>query len=187
MSLERLTAELIANDDWRMQCLAAARELRLDDWFVAAGFVRNLIWDHLHRYEQRTPLNDVDVVFLDRADVSAKAENVLEERLRRAHPEINWQVRNQARMHLRNGHYPYADTSDAIGHFPEMATCTGVRLNARGEIGICAPYGLEQNWALKLSANRRAGYPGSLFNHRVRQKQWLDRWPRLDVAWESED
>jgi hypothetical protein len=186
MHLERLTRELIAADHWRMECLAAVRSLNLQDGFIAAGFVRNLVWDHLHGYEHRTPLNDVDVVFFNRADKSSETERFVEEWLQLSYPEANWQVRNQARMHLHNGHAPYSSTAEAIAHFPEMATCVGIRLNARDQLEICAPHGLEQIWELKLSPNHKSGYPMSVFHDRVRKKQWLERWPNLDVDWNHE-
>lgn len=49
-----------------MQLLTAVASLALPDCYVAAGCVRSLVWDHLYGYK-RTPLNDVDVVFFDRA------------------------------------------------------------------------------------------------------------------------
>jgi hypothetical protein len=40
---------LIASDDRRMRVLHAVRDLGLPDCWVAAGFVRTRVWDHLHR------------------------------------------------------------------------------------------------------------------------------------------
>ncbi len=44
---------LIKQDPLRMQvldCVAQYSQLDLPQCYVAAGFVRNLVWDHLHGY-----------------------------------------------------------------------------------------------------------------------------------------
>ncbi|NRB41337.1 MAG: nucleotidyltransferase family protein, partial [Pseudomonadales bacterium] len=51
---------LLQKDAMRMQVLTIVRELALSDCYVAAGFIRNLVWDDLHTCE--TALSDIDVV-----------------------------------------------------------------------------------------------------------------------------
>lgn len=36
---------------WFMPALEAVRSLHLNSWCIGAGAVRNLVWDHLHGYE----------------------------------------------------------------------------------------------------------------------------------------
>lgn len=50
---ERILA-WIRQDRWRMAALRQAREAALPDWWLAAGFVRNLVWDRLHGYTTAT-------------------------------------------------------------------------------------------------------------------------------------
>ncbi len=73
---------------------------------LAAGFVRNLVWDRLHGLVA-TPFTDIDVIYFDPADLSRETENRYEAELRILAPEYPWSVKNQARMHLRNGDKPY--------------------------------------------------------------------------------
>ncbi|WP_345198801.1 nucleotidyltransferase family protein [Kistimonas scapharcae] len=40
------------------------------DWFIGAVFLRNVIWDHLHRRPDATPLNNVDLVYFGLDDLS---------------------------------------------------------------------------------------------------------------------
>jgi hypothetical protein len=174
-------ADLIRADAFRMECLTAARSTALPDWLIVAGFVRNLIWDHLHRRYPRTPLNDVDLAYFDRTDLSADSERHIEARLVERNPEIRWQVRNQARMHIGNGHAPYRSTSDAISYFPELATCIGASLQDDGQVDIVAPHGINHSWALTIRANPKAGYPPSLVADRAAQKRWFDIWPDLRI------
>jgi len=72
--LQAQTEALLRADDQRMDCLRAARELALPDWALGAGFIRNLIWDHLHRKSVPTALNDIDLIYLDNADPDGLAE-----------------------------------------------------------------------------------------------------------------
>jgi uncharacterized protein len=89
-------------------------------------------------------------------------------------------------MHLRNGHAPYRDSAHAIEHWIETPTCVGVRIGRGRELAIVAPYGLVENWSLRVAPNPRIRYPAALFNQRVREKRWLEHWPRLQVCWPSE-
>ncbi|HEV2612571.1 MAG TPA: nucleotidyltransferase family protein [Noviherbaspirillum sp.] len=176
-----MTEALIRADKWRMDCLAVVKTAGLPDWLVVAGFVRNLIWDHLHGKTIPTPLNDVDVAIFDPSDLTPAMEQDIESILRSKRPKVNWQVRNQARMHLRNGHAPYRDTADAISYYPEQATCVGVRLSAASEVEVAAPFGLAHNWNLSITPNPKAGYVNSVFMDRVKSKRWLETWPALEV------
>ena len=65
---------LLRADPWRMAVLEAARELELPDWALGAGFLRNAVWDHLHGYGAPTPLADVELSFVDPADLSPERE-----------------------------------------------------------------------------------------------------------------
>jgi len=63
----------MASDPARMRILHSVRALDLPDCWVAAGFVRNCVWDHLHQRATSPLAGDVDVihpVYLDR--ISAK-------------------------------------------------------------------------------------------------------------------
>jgi hypothetical protein len=184
--LQAETVQLIQRDAWRMECLEAVESLGLPDWYIAAGFLRNAIWDAVHDKPERTPLSDVDVVYYDRGAPGAIDEAQVEAALKTRCPEVKWEARNQARMHLRNGHAPYRDSAHAIEHWIETPTCVGVRIGRGRELAIVAPYGLVENWSLRVAPNPRIRYPAALFNQRIREKRWLEHWPRLQVCWPSE-
>ena len=175
------TEALIRADDWRMDCHTVVKKTGLPDWLIVAGFVRNLIWDHLHGKTMATPLNDVDVAIFDPRDLTPAMEQDIESILRHMRPDVRWQVRNQARMHLRNGHAPYRNTTDAISYYPELETCIGVRLNSASRVEVVAPLGFEHNWKLSIAPNPKARYEQSVFRSRVKNKRWLETWPALRV------
>lgn len=123
------------------KALRIVAALDLPDCWIAAGFVRNLVWDHLHGISPPTPLNDIDVIYFAPGGTSPRAETEIEARLTGLFPHAAWQVKNQARMHLRNDHAQYASSSDAMAHFPETATAIGARLGSGGT-QIAAPLGI---------------------------------------------
>mgnify|MGYP001461346440 CR=1 FL=1 len=49
--------------------LHLVHSLGLPEACIAAGYVRNYIWDYLHGYTERTPLHDVDVLYYDPHDL----------------------------------------------------------------------------------------------------------------------
>src|SRR5262245_735899 len=104
---EARVVEVIAADARAITELAALRSLRLPDCWIAAGFVRNRVWDHLCGIVPARPVADVDVVYFDTGDPEGAREVAHESALRALSPRTPWQVRNQARMHLRHGDAPY--------------------------------------------------------------------------------
>lgn len=131
---------VIAADPLRMRCLTLVRALALPDCWVAAGFVRSAVWDHLHRRGRSALPADIDVIWFDQARCDAAVDAEIEARLRRADASLEWSVKNQARMHLHNGDRPYRTAADAMCHWPETATAIGVRLSEEGEIEVAAPW-----------------------------------------------
>jgi len=171
---------LLRPDAWRMKVLAAVAGLNLPDWYVAAGFVRNMVWDHLHGYPP-SALNDVDVVYFDKAGTHAKSPEQIRTALATVLPDVNWEVKNQACMHMRNGDPPYRSTADAMGFWPEKETAVGVRLTLAGSLEVAAPFGLGSLLAGCITHNPRR--LKSVFLERLERKKWLAKWPRLRVVW----
>src|SRR5262245_5572604 len=71
-ALERI----IRADERLWSILEAARDCDLPDWFVGAGVIRNVAWDHLHGYREPTPCADVDIAFFDPHDLSPARDRV---------------------------------------------------------------------------------------------------------------
>lgn len=165
-----------------MDCLREAAKLHLNDWYIGAGFVRNKIWDVLHGYEQRTPLNDVDVVYFDKTTADKDYDLALEQKLLAAKPGINWSVINLARIHLKYDQAPFRDSTHAISFWPEQPTCIGVRLEPDDEsLSFTAPFGIEVNFSLAVKPNLAANLPPDVYPTRIAAKQWDTIWPLLKI------
>ncbi len=175
-----LLEALVVADAERMACLRAVQVLPITAW-VGAGFVRSLVWDAL--CDVRTELDDVDVLWFA-PDRDADRDAQLEGMLRSVLPGVPWSVRNQARMHARNGDAPYRDVGHAMEHWPETATAVAVRLDGDGGVEVLAPFGLQDLWGCRVvptphmrqRADRRAVFAG-----RAVSKGWEKRWPGVVV------
>jgi len=159
-----------------MQLLQAVQALQLPDCFIAAGFVRNLVWDHLHGYTP-TSLNDVDVVYYDKQQQFVPED--IERKLARTLPDVNWQVKNQAVMHSRNQDPAYQNSTDAMRYWPEKETAVGARLNSNNQLELAAPFGVRSLLEGKLTHNPLRSK--AVFEQRLASKQWLKKWPKLQV------
>ncbi len=170
--------ELLLKDPVRMNVLSIVRSLNLPDCYVAAGFLRNLVWDSLYLTE--TKLNDVDVVFYDKSDSANLASQKITDQLNQTYPDISWDVKNQAFMHIRNGDEEYTSSLDAMSYWPEKETAIGAALSEDGSISIVSAFGLESLFNGKVSYNNKRSK--EVFLTRLASKQWLQRWPQLHLV-----
>ena len=173
---------LIAADPWRMDGLRAVRDLGLPDCWVGAGFVRALVWDFLHQYAEATPLDDVDVIYFDAGNTERSEERRYEEHLATRRPQVPWSVKNQARMHQRNGDQPYRDTSDALRHWLETPTAVAVRMADDEQLELLAPLGLDDLLAMRIAPTPHAlSRRQAAYRERVSAKPWARQWPRVEI------
>ena len=94
---------------------------------------------------------------------------------------LNWSVKNQARMYLRNNHESYLSLDDAMRRWPETATAVGIKLTDQGRIDVIAPHGLEDLFELKLRQSKYCD-DRAIFIKRIHDKKWLDRWKQLKIV-----
>jgi uncharacterized protein len=172
--------QLIQSDQWMMQVLRTVRDLHLSDWWIAAGFVRNAVWDAQHGYTERTPLEDIDVVYFDTQNTDEAQEKQIEQNLR-ATMHLPWSVKNQARMHIRNGDGPYHSSAEAIGKWIETPTCVGVRLENDDSLTLCAPIGIDDLLQGIVRPNPLCRRNPEAYIQRIQQKQWHTQWPLLNI------
>ena len=176
-----LVEAVMRADPWRMEALAEARRLALPDWGIGAGFVRNAVWDRLHGFEQPTPLADIDLLYFDASDLSPDRESICEAKLSGPNSGTPWEVRNQARMHLRNGDAPYRSTADALCYWLETVTAVAVRLETDDKLTVLAPLGLDDLMALRVRPTAAGRRRNAEYSQRMRAKAWPETWPGLRV------
>ncbi|MEP1444930.1 MAG: nucleotidyltransferase family protein [Paraglaciecola sp.] len=175
---EQRLISLLQSDNDRLAILEAVATLVLTDCWVAAGFVRNLVWDHLHKI--KTQLNDVDVIYYSQSDTQGQLAEHATRQLQQRLPNVNWQVKNQALMHKKRQHNCYLSSTDAMTFWPEKETAVAVKIDARGVITVNAPFGLSSLFAQQITFNPKADE--QVFRNRISQKSWLTIWPKLQVV-----
>lgn len=148
---------------------------RLDDvravapaW-VAAGAVRDTVWNGLFHVPDQPLPGDVDVVFHD----PTLDEGAIAAALASRRPDVRWEVVDQARI---------GDTRDlatSLARWPETATAVAVRLRDDDALDVIAPFGLDD--LLGCVARWNPAVDRSVFERRIVEKAWVARWPALRV------
>ncbi len=178
-------ASLVLADPWRRDVLRIARDRAGPEFWIGAGFVRNPVWDRLYGVAEE-PLADVDVIYFDPEDPDPIVREREWERLfGLAQPDVPWQVRNQARMHLVNGGAPATSLTEALEQWAETATAVAVRLTGAGGLDVAAPFGLSDLMERILRPPRMTSVGQAAMLDRARRKGWFRRWPDLTVKIES--
>ncbi|MCT9976725.1 nucleotidyltransferase family protein [Acinetobacter sp. I-MWF] len=155
--------------------------------YLSAGVIRNLVWSILHHQSYGFDQIEIDVIFYDLNDQQGLKEQHLTELLKQKFPNNEWDVVNQAYVHLWYktddgcSISQYQSLFDALSVWVETATAIAVRLLENDDIEIIAPFGLNDLFELKLRWNKRlVSYP--VFLARIQAKQFLTRWEKLLVV-----
>ncbi|AWE06907.1 hypothetical protein DCE79_05620 [Lysinibacillus sp. 2017] len=181
MNLELKLINLIESDYLLCSILKKAEELHLNDCWVAAGIIRNKVWDNLHTIQ--TDINDIDVIYFDDSDISLQREKALESKLNLLLPNQPWSVKNQARMHIKNGVDPYLSSYDGVAHFPETPTSIAIRIK-NNEIEIIAPYGLQDLFEGRVRPTppyQKGSKLHPIYLERIQNKKWNTIWSNLVI------
>ncbi|CAM2834878.1 nucleotidyltransferase family protein [Vibrio rarus] len=172
--------ELIQQDPIRIEALECVSQLNLPQCYIAAGFVRNMVWDALHEFKLSTLLNDVDVIYFDPTESDPDAYLEYEAQLKGCMPQLNWQVRNQVKMHERNSDEPYQSSVDAMSYWPEKETAVAIRKTRLGHYECVAAFGFESLFSCCVTHNPKRSR--ETFESRVNSKGWLVRWSSLRIT-----
>lgn len=173
---------MVKQDEWMMEVLRVVKSMELPDWWIGAGFVRNKVWDHLHQHKKRTPLSDVDVIYFNPDDISIRTEKEYEKSLFLKMPHTPWSVKNTARIAKLRKDGPYAGSIDALSRWIETATCIAVKLDENNTLNLAAPLGINDLVELRLVYNTTSVSSKSEFLKRVKEKEWLEKWPKLAIT-----
>ena len=188
MNTEKIEQEILdafrENPDM-MTILTIIRDLGLKDSWLAAGSVRNFIWNLLSDKSPFDSETDVDVIFFD-PDVSYEETVSLEKKLREDFPRYQWELKNQVYMHLHSPHtVPYTSSCDAMSKYPERCTAIGLRLHADATLELFAPYGIEDILNFQVSPTPHFLENEDRMKHyqeRLSKKNWQEKWKNLTFS-----
>ena len=180
--VSELTA-LVRSDPWIMDLLRAVRALHLQKWCIAAGVIRNKVWDHLHGYGDRTLPADIDVLFYDRDRTDDAYEADIESRLATIVPGVRWEAVNQAAIHSYTRDAPYESIEQAMSRWADPVTAVGAHLTDEEQITILAAFGLHDLFGLVVKPNLVTPNAAAVYRERMIMKGWIARWPKLTILW----
>ena len=170
-----------------MDALRAVRSVGPPDACIGSGAIRNAVWDALHAYSTPSFLADVDVPYFDPSDLTEATEKRFAKQLNELRPELTWDVKNQAAVHLWFhkvfGHEVEALHSmrDAVATWPETALAVAVSLRPDDAIAVTAPLGLEDLFSMVVRRNPRR-VSVETYRKRIAEKMYKKRWPRVQIV-----
>ncbi len=179
--------EVVRRSPPLVKALHAAHQVDAPQWLITAGAIRDAVWDALHDRPLQTLPRDLDFAFFDRDDLAPEGEDFIERQLRLHAPDLPWDVKNQASVHLwypdvfGSAVQPFTSCAEAVATFPETATCVGVRLIADGDLLVVAPHGLADLLGGVCRHNPTRVSEG-FYRRRIRDKGWRARWPKVEFV-----
>jgi hypothetical protein len=180
--LEQRFLQIIRNEDWLVRALREAGSLGLPDWYIAAGAIRNTVWNVLHGYPGAAHLKDVDVIYFDPLDGECMKEKDSEDALNAMDPSLRWEVVNQVRLRRFNPGRPDVRSScESVAYWSETPTCVGVRMEKDGSLTTCAPHGLGDLMGLVVRPIPEPYRDLDLYRRRISSKHWDTIWPNLKI------
>ena len=176
----KMEIKRILNANFRInQIINSFAGINEEELYLTGGALRNAIWNNLHGFDDGYELEDCDIIFYNPNRIDKSYEKLIEQKLNLLNPIINWSVKNQARMHLKNGHLPYNSIEDALKAFPD--TVSAVAIDKYWN--TIAPYGLSDLFNLSINETNYCHINEiGTFNKRVVEKDWLTKWPKLKLS-----
>ena len=182
MLTEEAIVEQIQAVPEMMTVLAIIRDLNLADAWLAAGAVRNFVWNQLSGRSGFDASTDLDLVFYD-PTMSYEETLQIEQELKKTYPQYAWEVKNQVYMHQHSPHTaPYTSSRDAMSKYPERCTAVGLRLNEESDFELYASYGLEDilNFQVRPTPHFLENEDRmKLYQTRLSKKNWQEKWKNL--------
>lgn len=186
--LEKRLLTILYGHPWFMRTLDAVSDLDLPYGCIGGGSIRSIVFDYLDGKSTSTAIRDVDVVYFDSSelltykDKEYEYKNILESHM----PNIPWDVKNQATVHLwfheKFGHEvsPVNCIEDSIATWPETCTAITVTKFDKDKYKVCAPCGLEDLFGMIIRRNP-IRCRMETYNDRISSRQYNQCWKSVKI------
>ena len=184
--------DIITSNSEMMDLLYRLRQMELPDDWIVSGAIYNNLWNYLTGRPWMHGVKDVDVFYFDQTDLSYEAEDKKIKQSQKVFAQcpVPVELRNQARVHLwykdHFGHaYPALSSyCEAIDRFASITHSVGVRLNAKDQLELYAPYGLNEVFSFRIAPNYLLNNAATHAQKALRAKK---HWPELTIIpWEPD-
>lgn len=172
-----------------MEMLEYIAELRLPNFYIAAGCVFQTVWNYQDGRDLNYEVKDLDVIYYHPEDLSIDTDmkyyEMIQEYARSHSIPYEVDVSNEARMHLWKEKkesekvLPYQNSEDAIGRWIATVHAIGITLED-GNIKVYAPYGLSDIFSRTIRPIKHSGNSKELYNKKV--TSWQNRFSKLIVV-----
>ena len=172
-----------------MTMLDYVEKLNLPNFYIAAGFIYQTIWNYYDNKDLNYGIKDIDIIYYDKDDLSVEKDLAYYQEIKKYVDEkgIDYEidVSNEARMHLwkkenENKHIDqYKNSEDAIDQWIATVQSIGIT-KENGEIKIYAPYGLGDIFSKTIRPIKHKGNSKELYNRKV--TSWQNRFKDLIIV-----
>lgn len=145
-----------------IKTLEILRNTNLPNWYIGGGAIPQIAWNYYHGFDLNYAINDFDIVYFDKNDLSKETEKKREKKIQKNYLgcPVKLEAVNEARTHLwyekdfGRKIEPYTCTEHAIYSFPTTASAVGITLNKNNGLVVFAPHGLTDLFGLIVRANK---------------------------------
>ncbi|MGO3005992.1 MAG: nucleotidyltransferase family protein [Lactococcus cremoris] len=182
MNREKELLDILTKNSDLMMILDEISELKLSNWYVAAGSVFQSVWNYLDKNDLMTNVHDIDLVYFDDQISfidSISNDKQLEKSLSEKFPYC-FDVHNEAYMHLwqNSKKIPYENTENAIERWIATVHAIGISGNS-DQFTIFAPYCIEDIFTKTIRPIYHKDNNQELYENKV--AKWQERFSDLNI------
>lgn len=171
-----------------MKILNYIEELKLPNFYIAAGSVFQTIWNYLDNKPLTNDIKDIDVIYYDSNNLTKEDEKKLEDKIiehfNKLGMNYEFDVHNEARMHLwkkeneNKNVDQYINSEDAIDKW--IATVHAIGITKKNNtIKVYAPYGLSDIFSKTVRPIKHKWNSKELYDKKV--DSWSKRFKDLII------
>ncbi len=163
-------------------------ELKLPNYYIAAGSVFQTIWNYYDNKPLNYGIKDIDIIYYDSDNLSKDTELDLENKIinhfKNLDLNYDFDVHNEARMHLwkkeneNKNINQYKNSEDAIDQWIATVHAIGVT-KENNNIKVYAPYGLSDIFSKTIRPIKHKANSKDLYKRKV--KSWKERFNDLNI------
>ena len=164
-------------------------DLKLLNFYIAAGSVFQTIWNYYDNKPLNFGIKDIDIIYYDPINLSKeseqKLEKTIEDYLKKAGLNYELDIHNEARMHLwkkdneNKNIDQYKNSEDAIDQWIATVHAIGIT-KENNEIKVYAPYGLSDIFSKTIRPIKHKNNSKELYNKKV--ASWQKRFENLNIV-----
>lgn len=171
-----------------MKILNYIEELKLPNFYIAAGSVFQTIWNYLDNKPLTNDIKDIDIIYYDNNNLTKEDEKKLEDKIidhfNKLGMNYEFDVHNEARMHLwkkeneNKNVDQYINSEDAIDKWIATVHAIGIT-KENNTIKVYAPYGLSDIFSKTIRPIKHSANSKELYDKKV--DSWSSRFNNLTI------